>query len=57
MQLNAPSVGALLETIFKDIGNLFSNPSSENFYAIFADFSLFYIVPFVGGFMRMEMYK
>lgn len=52
-----PSVGSFLGTLFTDIGNLIKNPSAQTFYAIFADFAMLYIIPFVGGYMRMEMQK
>jgi hypothetical protein len=52
-----PNVGSsLAAALFVDFWNFIKSPSSGTFITFFGDFSIFYVIPFVGGYLRAEAY-
>jgi len=53
-----PIVGSksVILVILEDIWGIISNPGFASVYKLIGDTELFFLIPFVGGFLRMEAY-
>ena len=44
----------IFSQLFNDIANYMKEPTSGRFLTLVGDLSMFYVIPFVSGFMRAE---
>ena len=52
-----PRVKLLIDSIWGDIVAFWTHPTWASFNGIFADVSLWFVMPFSAGYLRMEIYK
>jgi hypothetical protein len=53
----SPKVGAdIVSTIFTDLWKFITNPQAGTFMTVVGDFAMFYLIPFVAGYLRAEAY-